>query len=333
MYDIAFISYNEPLATSKYIDLLTQFPYRKVIRINDVKGIREAHIEAAKQVTTAMFYVVDADAKILPSFKFDLKLLPQEEDIVHVWRSVNPVNGLEYGYGAVKLLPTQLTLTMDFSNPDMTTSISKRFKIMPEVSNITQFNTDPLSTWRSAFRECVKLSSKLIEGQVNSETEKRLDAWLYAGGDEPFGEYSKGGASAGKWYGTTHKDDPEALAKINDYSWLEQEFEQHIKLFDPLFFKTWTKEKEAQLLVTEEDRINWWRNAFREAANTTDALQLETLLYQGINEYSRSGASAGKWWGETYQNDAEKMQQITDDKFLEGEFYWHTENNPVEQFK
>jgi len=328
MYDIAFISYNEPLATSKYIDLLTQFPYRKIIRINDVKGIREAHLEAARQVTTRMFYVVDADAKILPSFKFDLKLLPEEEDIVHVWRSINPVNGLEYGYGAVKLLPTQLTLDMDFTNPDMTTSISKRFKVMPELSNVTQFNTDPLSTWRSAFRECVKLSSRLIAGQVNTETETRLDAWLYIGGEEPFGEYSKAGASAGKWYGTTYQNDLEALSKINDYDWLETQFKEHVNLFDPSFFKARTKEK-----ITEDDRVNWWRDSFREAATTTDADRLHELTHAGINEYTRSGASAGKWWGETYRNDSDKMNQILDDEFLKGEFYWHTEQYPVENFK
>jgi phosphoribosylpyrophosphate synthetase len=33
------------------------------------------------------------------------------------------------------------------------------------VSNITAFNTDPYSTWKSAFRECVKLSSKIIDRQ------------------------------------------------------------------------------------------------------------------------------------------------------------------------
>jgi hypothetical protein len=333
MYDIAFISYNEPLATSKYIDLLTQFPYRRIIRVNNVKGIREAHIEAAKQVATRMFYVVDADAKILPSFKFDLKLTPAEEDIVHVWRSVNPVNGLEYGYGAVKLLPTQMTLDMDFTNPDMTTSISKRFKIIPEVSNVTQFNTDPLSTWRSAFRECVKLASRSIEGQRSTETEKRLDAWLYEGGEEPFGEYSKAGASAGKWYGTTYKDDLKALSKINDYAWLEQQFKEHTKLHDPNFFKTLTKEQAVPSAITEDNRVNWWRDSFREAATTTDSDRLNELLFRGINEYTRSGASAGKWWGETYRKDIDKMNQILDDEFLKGEFYWHTENNPVEQFQ
>jgi hypothetical protein len=238
MYDIVYISYNETVSSSCYIDnIVMKFPYHRTHWIRGIKGIHNAHQAAANRVSTTMFYVVDADAKLLPSFKFDIKLDPSEEDIVHVWRSINPVNGLEYGFGGVKLLPTELTRNMDRSTIDMTTSISPRFKIVPDISNITQFNTDPLSTWRSAFRECVKLSSKIIPGQDNSQSEQRLHAWIHFGGNEPFGEYSKGGASAGEWYGTTYKDDPEALAKINDYDWLEEQFKAHIELFPPETFK------------------------------------------------------------------------------------------------
>jgi hypothetical protein len=237
MYDIAFISYNEIIATERYIDLLKRFPLHRVFRIQNVKGIHQAHIEAAKKSNTVMFYVVDADASILPSFKFNLKLDPSEEDIVHVWRSVNPINGLEYGYGGVKLLPRQLTLDMDTTSADMTTSISRRFKIMDEISNITEFNTDPLSTWRSAFRECVKLSSKIISGQEDIETQDRLTLWKNNNSQAPFAEYARGGASAGDWYGTTYKDDPIALAKINDFEWLTHQFNAHIEQFPPETFK------------------------------------------------------------------------------------------------
>ena len=233
MYDIVFISYNEPQSTSRYIELVTRFVYNKIIRVDGVRGIHAAHIEAARRVKTKMFWVVDADAKILPNFKFDIKLDPNEEDIVHVWRSINPVNGLEYGYGGVKLLPTELTLNMKLDSLDMTTNISQRFKAMDEISNVTAFNTDPLGTWRSAFRECVKLSSR----NQDSETAERLKIWQFNNRGEPFAEYARGGASAGTWYGTTYKDDLTALAKINDFDWLEIQFNEHIKLFPPETFK------------------------------------------------------------------------------------------------
>ena len=237
MYDIAFISYNELKANSRYMELVVDFPKHRIIPITNIKGIHQAHIEAAKRATTSMFYVVDADAKILPGFKFNLKLDPSEEDIVHVWRSINPINGLEYGYGGVKLLPRNLTLNMDLSNPDMTTSISSRFKVMSEISNITEFNTDPLSTWRSSFRECTKLSSRTIIGQEDSETATRLHTWQFNQSSAPFAEYSRGGASAGAWFGSTYKNDPTMIAKINDYDWLESEFYGHISMYPPETFK------------------------------------------------------------------------------------------------
>ena len=43
------------------------------------------------------------------------------------------------------------------------TSIRNKFRAMPEVSNTTNFNTSPFETWKSAFRECCKLSSKIID--------------------------------------------------------------------------------------------------------------------------------------------------------------------------
>jgi hypothetical protein len=249
MYDIVFISFNEPDADACYFKLLKRLLKLKngIYRVHGVKGIHQAHIVAAKLVHTKMFWVIDADADILPNFKFDIKLDPSEEDIVHVWRSTNPINGLEYGYGGVKLLPTKLTRSMDVTNPDMTTTISSRFKAMETVSNITAFNVDPLSTWRSAFRECAKLASKSILGQSDDETEYRLKVWTHTGGDKPFGEYAKGGASAGEWFGKTYKGNKEMLAKINDYTWLEYEFNGHIKMFPPETFKgDWLLEEKSQ---------------------------------------------------------------------------------------
>ena len=220
--DVVFISYNESFADKNYKTLLKTCPEAK--RVHGIKGIHQAHIEAARQVNTPMFWVVDADAELVDDFNFDYYVPKHDRDIVHVWKSRNLINGLEYGNGGVKLLPTNLTLAVDVNSPDMTTSISKKFKSMPLVSNITAFNVDPFTTWRSAFRECVKLSSRTIIGQVNDETQQRLDVWCTVGADKLFGDYAISGATAGRKYGTTHKDDIAALKHINDYMWLEEQF-------------------------------------------------------------------------------------------------------------
>ena len=223
MYDIVFISYNEPEAENNWQNLKARFPRAK--RVDGVKGIHQAHIAAAKKCFTKMFWVVDADATVLEEFNFTHKVDDYDLETVHVWRSKNPVNDLVYGYGGVKLLPRKLTLEMDLTKTDMTTSISQYFKAMPEVSNITSFNVDPFNTWKSAFRECAKLASKTIDRQNEEETNERLKTWTTVGHDRPFGDYAMAGATAGMEFGLSRGSD---LRLINNYKWLKEQFDANI---------------------------------------------------------------------------------------------------------
>jgi hypothetical protein len=222
MYYIIFISYQEPNADENFAKLKARFP--RSHRVHGVKGIHQAHIAAAKKSFTKMFWVVDGDAEILDTFNFDHVVPKEDLECVHVWRSQNPINGLEYGYGGVKLLPKILTQNMDISKTDMTTSISQWFKAMPEISNITAFNTDPFNTWKSAFRECCKLASRTIDRQNDAETQERLDAWCTLNDSVPHGFHSYIGAQGGKYYGESNRDNPDGLKLINDFDWLESEF-------------------------------------------------------------------------------------------------------------
>ena len=221
-YDIVFISYQEPNADENYKRILKRFPECK--RIHGVKGIHQAHIEAAKICTTPMFWIIDGDADIVEDFNFDYQVPVWQWDHVHVWRSRNPINGLVYGYGGVKLFPTQATIDMDTSKPDMTTSISSKFKAIQQVSNITAFNTGEFETWKSAFRECCKLSSKVIDRQKDIETDRRLKIWSSIGRDKPYGDFAIKGAKEGTMYGSANKNNIEALKMINDFDWLKEKF-------------------------------------------------------------------------------------------------------------
>lgn len=221
-FDIVFISYQEDNADENYQNLKERFPHAK--RIHGVKGIHQAHIEAAKLCKTDMFWIVDGDAMIVDDFDFTHNVERWDMSTVHVWRSINPINDLIYGYGGVKLFPRELTINMDLSKPDMTTSISSKFKAMPKISNITKFNTSPFNTWKSAFRECCKLSSKIIDRQKDDETSARLQIWTTKGEDKEFGKYAIAGAKSGAAYGARNKGNLEALSKINDFAWLEEIF-------------------------------------------------------------------------------------------------------------
>lgn len=228
-YDIVFISYQEPNADENFENLKTRFPDRVIHRVHGVKGIHQAHIEAAKVCDTPMLYIVDGDAVVVDDFNFDWQVPAWQYNHVHVWRSKNPVNGLVYGYGGIKLFPRHETLNMDISKPDMTTSISDKFVAMPKVSNITAFNTDAFNAWKSAFRECAKLSSKVIDRQKSKETNERLRTWcMYMIPDTPFGEDALQGAKAGTAYGTRNKGNVQALKTINDFDWLKEKFNGNI---------------------------------------------------------------------------------------------------------
>lgn len=220
MFDIIFISYQEINAEENWKILKARFPTAK--RVHGVKGIHQAHIEAAKKCHTDMIWVVDGDAKILDDFDFSYRT--NVRDTVYVWRSLNPINDLVYGNGGVKLLPRWMTIKMDLSKPDMTTSISQKFKAIMEVSNITAFNTDPFSTWKSAFRECCKLGSRVIDRQKTDETNKRLRIWCTIGKDKEFGQYAVSGAVEGRNYGMKNRASLENLKMINDFDWLKERF-------------------------------------------------------------------------------------------------------------
>jgi hypothetical protein len=222
-FDVVFISYQEPNCEENYNNLLKKTPYAK--RIHGVKGIHQAHIAAAKLCDTDMFWIVDGDAEIVNDFKFDYQVARWDKEIVHVWRSQNPINDLVYGYGGVKLFPRDLTINMDITKPDMTTSISSKFKAMSELSNITAFNTDPFNTWKSAFRECVKLSSAVIDRQKQEETYIRLNTWCTLGNDRIFGNAAISGANLGRKYGESNKGNTDALRLINDFDWLKEQFD------------------------------------------------------------------------------------------------------------
>jgi hypothetical protein len=223
-YDIVFISYKEPNADENYARLLSKRADAK--RVHGVVGIHNAHIAAAKLVETDMLWIVDGDALIVDDFNFNYQVPRWNKDVVHVWRSKNPINDLVYGYGGVKLFPRILTIDMDTSKPDMTTSISKKFKAVEDISNITLFNTDPFNTWKSAFRECTKLSSRIIDRQRDDETASRLLTWKTIGIDRKYGKYAIDGAIFGEQFGISCMGNLEKIKLINDFKWLEEKFNE-----------------------------------------------------------------------------------------------------------
>ena len=214
-FDVFFISYDEPIADKNYEKLLKKSPNAK--RIQGVKGILEAHKQAAELATTDMFFVVDGDAEVVDEFDFLFKPKIFDFDCVHVWKSRNPYMDINYGYGGIKLLPTEEVRQLEEWGNDLTTSIGDKFKLIDMVSNVTKFNSDPFHTYRSAYRECAKLTA-----DGSPESKIKLQAWLKPKKEVEYHEYAAKGAKDGVAHFLLNKD----MSLINDYDYLLEQYKE-----------------------------------------------------------------------------------------------------------
>ena len=101
---------------------------------------------------------------------------------------------------------------------------------MSEISNWTAFNTDNFSTWRTVFRECVKLSVNMHRYPDNPEHKLRLDKWTSVDVNEVFGKYAKDAYESAVEFVSKNIDDHLMLMNINNRSWLKDMFEKTYKV-------------------------------------------------------------------------------------------------------
>jgi len=212
--DVVFLSYDEPIAEKNWCRVLEKAPWAK--RIHGVKGIFEAHQKAAEISTTEMFFVVDADAWLVDSWKFQFDPSIFDRDCTYIWLSKNPYNDLIYGYGGVKLFSKyNLLKAKKWPTLDLTTTLTPNIKVMNKISVITEFNQDEFSTWRSAFRESVKLCA---QGQTTI-----LNNWVTKK-EVQHSEFALRGLEDGKNFYLKNKNNKSQLLKINNIEWLKNQF-------------------------------------------------------------------------------------------------------------
>jgi len=215
MFDVFFLSFDEPTAEVHWQHLQTSVANAR--RVSGVPGIAAAHRACAEQARTAMLWVIDADNEVLSTHDFGFQPPKWDREYVHLWYARNPLNGLEYGWGGIKLFPRTLLRSMDHApRMDLTTSFG--LKIIPTLASVTHFNTSPFATWRSAFREATKLS--LAKDETSTA---RLQTWMNMA-NGPFAEYCIEGARGGHAFATSNVAAPDRMHMINDFAFLRTEF-------------------------------------------------------------------------------------------------------------
>jgi hypothetical protein len=221
-YPVVLLSYHEERAQTAFDALSELSIHGDLLWVKDVKGIFEAHKEAAKLAgSSKMFWVVDADAELKPSFDFTYIPDIYDQETVHVWTTENPVTGSAYGYGGVKLFNTNQVIDSSSWGLDFTTGLSSKFKLMPEVCAVTKFNTTAYDTWRSAFREVVKLSVS-----TDPDAKYRIEEWLHPISDSDYSHDAKRGAQEAVAFAKQNNNNQTELDRINDYDWLKKKCQE-----------------------------------------------------------------------------------------------------------
>ena len=218
--DIVFLSNGEIGAEQNYEHLLniTKGLKNRVVRIDGVNGRVAAYHAAAEASNTPWAFTVFAKLKI--SAKFDWNWQPDRMQVPkhYIFQAKNPVNGLIYGHQAMiaynkKLVLSNLGKGLDFTLDD-------EHEVVERMSGTAMYNTDAFSTWRTAFREVLKLRA-----EDTTDAKERLDVWLNkATGD--FAEYSiKGALDADEYYDDVNGDF-EKLKLSYEWDWLKKFFEK-----------------------------------------------------------------------------------------------------------
>lgn len=190
------------------------------VDVASVGTIFESHKHIANQCTADRFYVVDGDCWIVDNFKFDyhVDLTPKS---VAVFRAKNPVNGLVYGHGGIKLFSKDCFDLDRLNRPDMTTTLADSYIKVNILASEHRFNYNPYATWRTAFREAVKLSAGLNKNNNDQESKDRLTMWCNAGIESKYGYFAIEGAKQGVAYASAKDTD---FNSVNDFTWLKKQF-------------------------------------------------------------------------------------------------------------
>jgi len=219
--DIVYISNGEP-DEERWYDHLCHTSNKKAKWVRGVNGRTAAYQEAARLSDTPWFFAVFAKLEV--DHRFNWNWLPDyfQEPKHYIFNSRNPVNGLEYGHQGMIAYNKRLVLANNTPGIDFT--LSQAHEVVPILSGVAHYNQSPWMTWRTAFREVVKLKY-FMETQPTLETGHRLATWCTEATGN-YAEWSLRGANDAVLYYNQVGGDYEQLKLSFEWSWLRERFNQ-----------------------------------------------------------------------------------------------------------
>lgn len=216
LLDIVFISNGEPNAAQNFkrLNLHAGAKGNQLVAVNNINGRAAAYHAAAKASTTPWFFAVFAKLEVDIDFDFTWQPDRMQQSKHYIFHAKNPCNGLIYGHQAMIAYNRQLVLDNPGVGLDFT--LDSPHEVVPILSGVAHYDTSPWSSWRTAFRECIKLKASLPD----VENEYRLSRWLDVNSDEADPQWSRLGAEDAVEYYDQVNGDFDQLKKSYEWEWL-----------------------------------------------------------------------------------------------------------------
>ncbi len=192
-------------------------------RFHEVSGVngRVAAYQACAEVsTTSWLFIVWGKLEVNPNFDWLWQPDRLQKNKHYIFYARNPVNDLVYGHMGMAAYHRGLTLENDGSGLDFI--MSQPHEVVPIESGTARYDADPWMTWRTAFREVLKLIQYVDQGDVAAKS--RLRSWLNVG-NGPYGEWSIHGAKDAQTYYEQCRGEYKQLKLSYEWDWLRQHFD------------------------------------------------------------------------------------------------------------
>jgi len=221
--DIIYLSNGEKFADKNYEYLLkvTKGLQNRIVRVDGINGRVKAYHAAAEASNTPWMFTIFAKLKIDKYFDWSWQPDRLQSPKHYIFHAKNPVNELIYGHQAMIAYNKKLALENNGKGLDFT--LDDPHSVINILSGVAEFNTDAYSTWRTAFREVIKLQSDTSDISYD-----RLQVWLNKA-NGMFAEDCLRGANDAVEYYKQVGGDITKLKYSYEWSWLKEYYDRKYK--------------------------------------------------------------------------------------------------------
>lgn len=215
--DVMYISNGEPNETKNY-DHTCDRVGKKIHWIRGIDNRSAAIKHAATISSTDWFFAVWAKLEIKEKFNWYWQPNYFQEPKHYIFYAENQMTGLTYGH--MGLIAYNKTLAINTINPGLDFTMSQPHDVIPIISGVAHYNQSPLTTWRTAFREVIKLQH-YNNVNPNAENKERLYAWTNIAKGQ-YSEWSLQGARDALEYYNSVEGNLTDLELTYTWQWLDK---------------------------------------------------------------------------------------------------------------